>query len=87
MNMVWKYSVYSIFRKQKNRLQEKANRERNKEYFQKLEKHNALLELQTKTPLKEIKKFKQYNCSNANVTLRTRNRMESLICIFNKASD
>ena len=59
MNMVWKYSVYSIFRKQKNRLQEKANRERNKEYFQKLEKHNALLELQTKTPLKEIKKFKQ----------------------------
>ena len=59
MNMVWKYSVYSIFRKQKNRLQEKANRERNKEYFQKLEKHNALLVLQTKTPLKEIKKFKQ----------------------------
>ena len=55
--------TYSIFRKEKNWLQAKANLERNKEYVQKLEKNEALLELQNQTLLKEIKKHKQlYKC-------------------------
>ena len=52
-----------FFRKEKSRLNAEANRDRNKEYVQNLEKCNALLELQNQTPLTEIKKLKQlYKC-------------------------
>jgi len=40
-------------------LNAQENRRRNKEYVQNLEKRNALLELQNKTLLKEIKKLKE----------------------------
>ena len=48
-----------IFRREKNRLNAKANRERTKEYIMNLERRNALLELQNKTLLEEFKKLKE----------------------------